>query len=336
MLFEKLRNNNYGDENEKNIKWFCFMKYIRLFYCFCSVIFLVGFSYTINGNRGIIYLVFSFFPSFFYLYLFKRKIRRKINILNIIEMILYGSTISTFFASFLEYFLTFYFFYFCSICLMKEINESLLFVCSIILFFYFFFIIAYVEEISKIIPMIFIHRNIERNGNDYTEIPLFDRNTYLIENIYEEECEKKETKIKKFKYINVNDILEFIFFSLCSSAGFSSTENLFYSSHTTKENFVSILILRNLTCVLFHMCCSGLSSYNLFNYLNNKNRSFLNFIGILSSLFTASLFHAVYNYSIYFASLNIPIYQIFFLTILFIYCFLSILLMFFSVVKSII
>ncbi|CRH00853.1 conserved Plasmodium membrane protein, unknown function [Plasmodium relictum] len=338
MLYEELKNDNYEDEDEKYVKYFCLVNFFRLLYCFSSIIFLVGFSYASNGNKGIIYLIFSFSPSFFYLYLFKRRIRRKINFLHIVEMILYGAVLSTFFASVLEYFLTLYFFYFCSICFMKEIKKSLLFLCSIILFFYFFFIIAYVEEISKIIPMIFIYRSIERNRDDYIEIPYFHKNTYIIENRYDEEDRQKEAKMKKLKYIYTNDILEYVFFSLCSSAGFSSTENLLYAIQTTKENFVSILVSRNLICVLFHMCCSGLSSYNIFNYLNDKNKksSSLNFIGILCSLFSSSLFHAIYDYSIYFTSLNVPLYQIFFLKILFMYCFLSMLLMFFVVIKSII
>ncbi|CAC9696360.1 conserved Plasmodium membrane protein, unknown function [Plasmodium sp. DRC-Itaito] len=337
MQYELLINNYYEDEHKYNTDRLSFMKFIRLLYCCFSVMLLIAFSCITNGNRGIGFLLFSFFPSFFYLYMFKKKIQRKISFVHVIEMVLYGSILSVIFASVLEYVLSFYFFYFSTMCFTNEVKRSLYFVYSIIVFFYFFFIIAYVEELSKIVPMIFVYINIPNYKNEYKELPLVNESHILEDPYYEAGENVQEYRRTKLQYIIVNDELEYIFFSLCSSAGFSSTENLFYSTQTTKDNFFCILILRNLICVLFHMCCTGISSYNIYNYVNHKYKKgcFLRCVYILGSLFSSSLFHAVYDYTIYFSSMNIPSYQIIFLKILFTYSFISILLMFFfSVIRK--
>ncbi|KYO01163.1 putative membrane protein [Plasmodium reichenowi] len=339
MQYELLINNYNEGEHKDKTNRLSFMKFIRFLYCCFSVMLLIGFSCITNGNRGIGFLLFSFFPSFFYLYMFKKKIQREISFVHVIEMVLYGSIISVIFASVLEYVLSFYFFYFSTMCFTNEVKRSLYFVYSIIVFFYFFFIIAYVEEFSKIIPMLFVYINISHYKNEYKELPLVNESHILEDPNYEEGENVQEYKRTNLQYIIVNDELEYIFFSLCCSAGFSSTENLFYSTQTTKDNFFCIIILRNLICVLFHMCCTGISSYNIYNYVNHKykNGCFLRCVYILGSLFSSSLFHAVYDYTIYFSSMNIPSYQIIFLKILFTYSFISILLMFFfSVIRNMI
>ncbi|SOV12693.1 conserved Plasmodium membrane protein, unknown function [Plasmodium sp. gorilla clade G2] len=339
MQYELLINNYYEDEYKDSTDRLSFMKFIRLLYCCFSVMILIGFSCITNGNRGIGFLVFSFFPSFFYLYMFKKKIQRKISFVHVIEMVLYGSILSVVLASILEYILSFYFFYFSNLCFTNEVNRSLYFVYSIIVFFYFFFIIAYVEELSKIMPMLFVYINISHCKNEYKELPLVNDSNILEDPSYEEGPKVQEYRRPKFQYIIVNDELEYIFFSLCSSAGFSSTENLFYSTQTTKDNFFCIIILRNLICVLFHMCCTGISSYNIYNYVNQKYKKgfFFRCLYIFGSLFSSSLFHAVYDYTIFFSSMNIPSYQIIFLKILFTYSFISVLLMFFfSVIRNMI
>ncbi|EUT89364.1 hypothetical protein PFAG_01517 [Plasmodium falciparum Santa Lucia] len=372
MQYELLINNYNEDEHKDNTDRLSFMKFIRFLYCCFSVMLLIGFSCITNGNRGIGFLLFSFFPSFFYLYMlekirmrlltyfpFFKKIQREISFVHVIEMVLYGSIISVIFASVLEYVLSFYFFYFSTMCFTNEVKRSLYFAYSII-----------------IIPMLFVYINIPHYKNEYKELPLVNESHILEDPNYEEGENVQEYRRTKLQYIIVNDELEYIFFSLCSSAGlslhfyicqiyifciihiyiafyfiffyiwnilwgssFSSTENLFYSTQTTKDNFFCIIILRNLICVLFHMCCTGISSYNIYNYVNHKYKKgcFLRCVYILGSLFSSSLFHAVYDYTIYFSSMNIPSYQIIFLKILFTYSFISILLMFFfSVIRNMI
>ncbi|SBT79642.1 conserved Plasmodium protein, unknown function [Plasmodium malariae] len=338
MYYRKLTDDYYEEVYTKNVENISFIKIARMLYCFFSVILLLGFSCITHGNKGIVYLIYSFFPSCVYLYWFRRKIKRKIKFSHVIEMILYGAILSIFFAGILEYILSFCFFYFCHICFLKEIKETPLLMCSLAVFFYFFFIVAYVEELSKFFPMIFVHLNSKKYKKEYTELPFADNNTNLNENLYDKGENKKDDKMIKFNYIYVNSRLEYIFFSLCSSAGFSSSENLFYTTQTTRQNFLTVITLRNLICVLFHMCCSGVSSNNVASHVHSKNTkgARVNVLHILCSLFSSSLFHAVYDYSIYFSSLNIPTYQVWFLTILFTYSFLSMLLMFFVVIKRIV
>ncbi|KJP85837.1 hypothetical protein AK88_04544 [Plasmodium fragile] len=120
--------------------------------------------------------------------------------------------------------------------------------------------------------MIFVQMNEEKNKNEYVELPLLDNTTFL--NQAEQEAdhdEKKDSRMDKFRYIYANDKLEYIFFSLCSSAGFSSTENLLYAAKATRQNFLAIIVLRNLICVLFHMSCSGVAAYNIASRMNHKS-----------------------------------------------------------------
>ncbi|SBT77642.1 conserved Plasmodium protein, unknown function [Plasmodium ovale] len=337
MHYRELTNYDFEQAYIKNVENVSFGKGIRLLYCILSMLFLAGFSCIKNGNEGLVYLMFSFFPSWVYLYLFKKKIKGRAKFTHIIEMILYGAMLSIFFAGILEYFLSLFFLSFCNVCFVKEVKESHLFLCSIVVFFYFFFVVAYVEEISKIIPMVFIQIKAKRNQNMYTELPVIDSVPYINETVHEEADKIRAKNVAKYKYITVNDKLEYIFFSLCSSAGFSSTENLIYAMQTTKQNFFPVIILRNLVCVLFHMCCSGISSYNIVYSTKSEHRKGVaqNLLCIIGSLFSSSLFHAVYDYSIYYSSLNVPLYQVSFLTALFTYCFLSVLLMFFMLIRGI-
>ncbi|ETW37674.1 hypothetical protein PFTANZ_01625 [Plasmodium falciparum Tanzania (2000708)] len=106
-------------------------------------------------------------------------------------------------------------------CFTNEVKRSLYFAYSIIVFFYFFFIIAYVEEFSKIIPMLFVYINIPHYKNEYKELPLVNESHILEDPNYEEGENVQEYRRTKLQYIIVNDELEYIFFSLCSSAGLS-------------------------------------------------------------------------------------------------------------------
>ncbi|GAW81747.1 hypothetical protein, conserved [Plasmodium gonderi] len=331
--------NDYCEEESKNVENISFATYIRLLYCFSCVVFLIGFSCVTIGNEGIIYLIFSFFPSCVYLYLFRIKINRRIKFLHAVEMILYGAVPSIVLAGTLEYFCSLFFFHFCYICFVKEIGGSLLLLCSIVVFFYFFLVVAYVEEFSKILPMIFVQINEDKNKSEYIELSLVDNKCFLDKNVHKEDDDddfrKKDHIMDKFKYIYASDILEYIFFSLCSSAGFSSTENLLYATQTTKQNFLSVIVLRNMICVLFHMCCSGVTSYYIAISVFHKSRKgyLAKLLIFLRHLFLPALFHAVYDYSIYFSTLNIHKYQVFFLTLSFTCCFFCMLLIFSVIVK---
>ncbi|EUD68597.1 hypothetical protein C922_00996 [Plasmodium inui San Antonio 1] len=138
----------------------------------------------------------------------------------------------------------------------------------------FFLVVAYVEEGSKVLPMVFVQMNEKKNENEYVELPLVDSTSFLNQGGHEaDHDEKKNTGVDKFRYIYAEDILEYIYFSLCSSAGFSSTENLLYAAQATRQNFLSIIVLRNLVCVLFHMSCSGVASYNIASRVNHKSKN---------------------------------------------------------------
>ncbi|ETW50412.1 hypothetical protein PFMALIP_01578 [Plasmodium falciparum MaliPS096_E11] len=217
MQYELLINNYNEDEHKDNTDRLSFMKFIRFLYCCFSVMLLIGFSCITNGNRGIGFLLFSFFPSFFYLYMlekirmrlltyfpFFKKIQREISFVHVIEMVLYGSIISVIFASVLEYVLSFYFFYFSTMCFTNEVKRSLYFAYSII-----------------IIPMLFVYINIPHYKNEYKELPLVNESHILEDPNYEEGENVQEYRRTKLQYIIVNDELEYIFFSLCSSAGLS-------------------------------------------------------------------------------------------------------------------
>eukprot|EP00366_Plasmodium_knowlesi_P003894 XP_002261391.1 hypothetical protein, conserved in Plasmodium species [Plasmodium knowlesi strain H] len=259
------------------------------------------------------------------------QIKRRIQIVHAVEMILYGAVLSVFLAGNLEYIFSLFFFHFCYICFVKDIRGILLLMCSVVVFFYFFLVVAYVEEVSKLLPMFFVQMNEKKSKNEYLELPLVDSMSFLNQEGHEADHEEKEdTWVDKFRYIYANDILEYIYFSLCSSAGFSSTENLLYAAQATSQNFLSIIVLRNLICVLFHMSCSGVASYNIASRVNHKSRNgcVANLLSVLGCLFTSSLFHALYDYSIFFSSLSIPTYQASFLTLLFVYCFFCMLLIF--------
>ncbi|VWU49472.1 protease, putative [Hepatocystis sp. ex Piliocolobus tephrosceles] len=332
MYYKKLTTYDSEHEEAKCVKKNNFGQCVRRLYCFFSIFILIGFSYATNGYNGIFYFALSFAPSLAYLYIFRKQIKKEIKHSYVIEMVLYGAVLSIFSAGIFEYLLSDVCYYFCSICFIKEIEESYSFICSIFAFFYFFFVVAYVEEISKILPLIFVY--VQRNKQEYIELPIVENDHYVNNITYEEDI--NESSIKKFKYITVNDKLEYIFFSLCSSAGFSSTENLFYVTQMKKQNFLFVIILRNLVCVLFHMCCTGISSYNIVNNIchKNKKRTISNLLFILGSIFSASLFHAVYDYSIYYISLDLPFYLFVYLSVLFIYSFFSVLVMFFVLIKE--
>ncbi|CAA9989042.1 conserved Plasmodium protein, unknown function [Plasmodium knowlesi strain H] len=330
MHYEELTN-NYCEGGSKNIERISLSGCMRLMYCFFSITFLIIYSCATIGKNGIICLLLSFSPSCAYLYLFGRQIKRRIQIVHAVEMILYGAVLSVFLAGNLEYIFSLFFFHFCYICFVKDIRGILLLMCSVVVFFYFFLVVAYVEEVSKLLPMFFVQMNEKKSKNEYLELPLVDSMSFLNQEGHEADHEEKEdTWVDKFRYIYANDILEYIYFSLCSSAGFSSTENLLYAAQATSQNFLSIIVLRNLICVLFHMSCSGVASYNIASRVNHKSRNgcVANLLSVLGCLFTSSLFHALYDYSIFFSSLSIPTYQASFLTLLFVYCFFCMLLIF--------
>ncbi|CDU18973.1 protease, putative [Plasmodium yoelii] len=335
MFYKELIDDNC-EQNQKNVERNSFGIYIRLLYCFFSVTLLIGFSCIANGRKGIFYLLFSFCPSFVYLYLFKKKIKKRIKFSHIVEMILYGAILSIIFAGFLEYIFSLLCFYFCHTCFLKNVKESYSFACLIVILLYFFLGVAYVEEFSKICPIFFINANSIVNKNEYTELPIIENHNFKSDITYEDN--EHNNKFNKFKYIYVDDKFEYIYFSLCSSAGFSSTENLIYFTLTSEDNFLTIIILRNIICVLLHMSCSGISSYNIINNRNNENRNGMmqSILSILKSLFLSSLFHAIYDYSIYYSSLNIPEYQISFFKALFMYSFFSMLFIFFVIIKGIV
>ncbi|CAI7721349.1 protease, putative [Plasmodium vivax] len=332
MHYEELTN-DCCEEGSANVERISLAGCTRLVYCFFSIAFLIVFSCATIGKNGIVCLVLSFSPSCVYLYLFGRQIKRRIKIAHAVEMMLYGALLSVFLAGNLEYSFSLFFFHFCYICFVKDVGGTLLFVCSVVVFFYFFLVVAYVEEVSKILPMIFVQMNEKKNKNEYVELPLVDSTGFLNEGAHEaDQDEKKDTGVDKFRYIYANDTLEYIFFSLCSSAGFSSTENLLYAAQATRQNFLSIIVLRNLICVLFHMSCSGVASYNIATRVKQKSCA-ANLLGVLGCLFTSSLFHALYDYSIFFSSFSIPAYQASFLTLLFVYCFFCMLLIFSVLVR---
>ncbi|CAD2108721.1 conserved Plasmodium protein, unknown function [Plasmodium vinckei] len=332
MFYKELIDCNC-DQNQKNVERNSFGIYIRLLYCFFSVASLIGFSCIANGSKGIFYLLFSFCPSFVYLYLFKKKIKKRIKFSHIVEMILYGAILSIIFAGFLEYIFSLLCLYFCHTCFLKNVKEPYSLVCSIIMLLYFFFGVAYVEEFSKICPIFFINANSIVNENEYTELPIIENHNFKNDIAYED-----NENNNKFKYIYVDNKFEYIFFSLCSSAGFSSTENLVYFTLTSEQNILTIIILRNIICVLLHMSCSGIVSYNIINNRSNENRKGMmqSILSILRPLFLSSLFHAIYDYSIYYSSLNIPEYQISFFKALFMYSFLSMIFIFFVIIKGIV
>lgn len=69
--------------------------------------------------------------------------------------------------------------------------------------------------------MLFVYINIPHYKNEYKELPLVNESHILEDPNYEEGENVQEYRRTKLQYIIVNDELEYIFFSLCSSAGLS-------------------------------------------------------------------------------------------------------------------
>lgn len=97
-----------------------------------------------------------------------------------------------------------------------NIDSSHIYVYIVMDFFTdFFFGVAYVEEFSKICPIFFINSN--SIVNEYIELPIIENHNFKNDITYENN--EHNNKFNKFKYIYVDDKFEYIFFSLCSSAG---------------------------------------------------------------------------------------------------------------------
>ncbi|SBS85168.1 hypothetical protein, conserved [Plasmodium ovale curtisi] len=106
----------------------------------------------------------------------------------------------------------------------------------------FFFVVAYVEEISKIIPMIFIQIKAKRNQNVYTELPVIDSVPYINETVHEEADKISDKNVAKYKYIT---IFKYGKPNLCHA----NDETKFFSIDNTKKSgmrVVSYVLLRDI------------------------------------------------------------------------------------------